>query len=284
MFEVDTLFVVATRRGSYVAHDLIRSIRWSSQQSHYTVVVDLAGDVEPLEDLKDGHGIIRASVGKAADGFGAGLGLQWAFDKGIQARQYVILSDACLLLRQGVDTWALPHMQKTQVGLLGVIDRLNVEDAYGKCASFFDSWNAPHHNLSPGPETLHEACLWLSNGLATAMYQKGLFTPEGCENWPLPYGPYISWTAQMLGFYQVGWGHMDKRLPPLYVNHTGRARHQPEPHILSAQFLVYYSARHCVSYTEENLREAYKRMRGEPAKTVDPWKPSVSPKPLGPVD
>jgi len=283
MFEVDTVFVIATRRGSYPAQDLVRSIRWSCQSSHYTVIVDRGKDVEMPADLKDGYTILTIDQDTGAqDQFVAGLGLKWCVDQGIKAKQFVILDDKCLVMQRGIDTWALDHMQKTQVGLLGVKDRLNYEDAYGKVSPLMDRWDMPHALWVPQSETVHESVLYLSGPLVQTLFEKNLLVPEGVEQGPLPYGPIISWAAQMLGFFQVGWGHMDQQMPPLYVNHSKHARFQPAPHILNTQFKLYYSVRNVPSYSEERLRESFKKMRGEDAKDFDPVKPTVAPQPMGP--
>lgn len=284
MFEVDTVFSIATSRGPYIAHDLIKSIRWSCTRPNYIVIVDRGGDVPRIPELADGYTLLTTDPHRAADPWLAGLGLKWAVDVGIQAKYFVVLSDECLILQQGIDAWALEHAAKTQVGLLGVRDRLNYDDAYKKCTPWFDMWDLPHTNYEPSGETVHDAAVWMSSSLVSQLFSRNLLPPNDCEQWPLPYGPFISWAAQMLGFYQVGWGHMDKRIPPLFVNHTGRSRHMPEPHVLHPQFALYYSARRCAGYSEEDLREAYKRQRGEPARSIEPFRPVVSPKPDGPTE
>lgn len=280
---VDSLVVIPTRRGRYAAEDLCRASRWSCLGPAAVYVVDASA--EPIDGIA-GATVLRAEQTgvRPRDGFLAGLGLMHAVDKGVQFRQAIVLDDSCLVMRRGIDQWAIGHTQRDGVGLLGVHDRLNYEDAYDRCRVWFDNWAVPHESFEPGPYTLHDAALWLSGGLVASLYRYGLLTPDGCASWPLTYGAYVSWVSQMLGFYQVGWGHMDKRLPPLFVNHTGRSRHQPEPHILSDSFLLYYSVRHCVAYSEEELREAYKRARGEEAGEVTPLRPHVSPGPRGPTE
>jgi hypothetical protein len=283
MFEVNTVFIIATRRGSYPVLDILRSIRWSCAGSHYTVIVDRGKNVEVPEDIKDGYTILTIDQDTGAqDQFVAGLGLKWCIDKGVQADQYIMLDDKCLITQRGLDAWSLDNMQRTGLGLVGVKDRLNFEDAYAKVSPLMDRWDMPHALFLPGRETVHEAALFMSGGLIKTLFDKNLLVPEGAEQWPLPYGPFISWAAQMHGFYQVGWGHMDQPMPPLYINHTKHSRYQPAPHILNTQFRLYYSVRHVAGYSEERLRESFKKMRGEPAKDFDPVRPTVAPKPIGP--
>jgi hypothetical protein len=283
MFSVDTVYVVVTSRGPYVAWDLLRALRWSSEGSHYTVIVDRAGTVSPPADLTDGYSILAPERPiKASDAFVAGTGIKWCIDQGMQARQYMILSDECVIMQRGIDTWALEQLRKTQVGILGVRDRLSYEDAYSRVAGLMDSWGMPHGLWAPASETLHEAVLYLSGALAQTLFENNLLVLDGVEHWPLPYGPFISWAAQMLGFYQVGWGSMDQQILPLYVNHSKHARCQPAPHILNTKFVLYYSVRNVVGFTEERIRETFKKLRGETGKDFEPIRPSLSPKPPAP--
>ncbi|MHC4371711.1 MAG: hypothetical protein ACYSW8_29195 [Planctomycetota bacterium] len=282
--DVESVFVIATSRGTYPVLDLFNSIRWSCQKPHYVVIVDRVGDVKFPDDVTEGYAILRVEqVPETKDGFLAGAGVRWAIDKGITCKQYVLLDDACLVLQPALDSWSLEHLQKTGVGLLGVIDRLNYEDAFARCAPWMDLWNMPHAGFEPGPHSVHEAALFLSAAAASQLYQQNLLVPEGCGQWPIPYGPFISWAVQMHGQYMIGWGHMDKQMPPLFVGHSGRARFLPAPYILSTKFGLYYSLRSVISYSEEDLREAFKRMRGEVAKPITPYQPMVFPRQDGPA-
>lgn len=268
MFSVDSVFVIATRRGSYPVLDLFNSIRWSCQSSFYVVVVDCREDVEFPPEITQGFTVLTAGQEiEAEDGFMRGAGIRWAIDKGIRCKQFVLLDDACLLLQPGLDVWALERMQKSQVGLIGVVDRLSHEDAFKRCTPLMDVWNMPHSNFEPGACSVHAAALFLSASAAATLYQQNLLVPDDCGQWPIPFGPFISWAVQMYGYYMVGWGHMDKQLPPLFVSHTDRSRFLPAPHILSAKFGLYYSLRHVPGYSEEDLREMFKKMRGEDVET-----------------
>lgn len=283
MFSVDTVYVLPTSRGPYAVLDLMRSLRWSSQSSHYTVIVDRAGNVQLPADITEGCTSLRIEQDSGiSDQFAAGLGLKWCLDNSVKAKQFVVLDDKCLVLQRGLDTWALEKMANEQIGLLGVKDRLNYEDAYAKVAPLLALWELPHAMFTPGPETINEAVMFMSGLLVQEMFKRNMLLPPQVEQWPLPYGPYISWLAQMSGLYQVAWGSMDLQMPPLYVNHVKHSRYQPAPHILNTQFKLYYSVRNVMGYSEERLRESYKRMRGEPAKSFEPLRPTVSPQPIGP--
>lgn len=280
MLEVDSVFVVPTRRGSYVIEDLINSIKWSCQRSFHVIVVDLTGELS-LQSTVD-CSVIRSNSSVCST-FAGCAGVKAAVDRGIRSQQYVVLDDACLIIQPGIDTWALEHLSKTQVGLLGVVDRLNYEDAFSRCAVLFDEWDMPYHSFEPGPLSLSDAAIFLAAPVVLAMYHQGLLVPTTCVRWPLSVGVYLSWVVQMLGYYLVGWGHMDKPMPPLYVNHSGRSRFLPAPHILSPRFALYYSVRHVLGYSEEELRNAFKRVRGEPSELSEPFRPVVIPWSVGPT-
>lgn len=286
MFTVDTVYVLATSRGTYPIEDLVRSLRWSSLSSHYTVIVDRNNKINMPDDLKDGYTILRVEGQKAKvqDQFIAGMGIKWCLDQQIAAKQFVLLDDRCLITQKGADSWALEHMEKTGMGFIGVRDRLNYEDAYSKMTPYFDMWDLPHAQFIPGPETVHEAVLFISQPLAAAFYEKNLWSGEGVDQWPLPYGPYISWIAQMLGYFQVAWGAMDDPMFPLFVCPPAKSRMQLAPHVLSSQFRVYFSAQHVLGYSEEHVREMFKKVRGEPVSPREPMRPSVSPRRTGPTE
>lgn len=265
MFDVDTVFVIATRRGSYPVEDLLRSIAWSCGRSHYTVIVDRSTQLVLAESFKEGFTVLRVGADnpRLSDDFLRSVGVKWAIDQGITCRQYVGLDDSCMILGKGLDVFLVDKMTRQGLGLLGVQDRLNYDAAFERCSSFLLEHGMEPYRFQPDGVTLHGAFLAMSEELARQLFVSDLLAQPGLEQWPLPFGPFISWTTQLLGFHQVAWGQMDRSMPPLYVNHTERSRHQPPPHILNPNFLLYYSARHAVGYSEEELREAYKLGRGE---------------------
>lgn len=285
MFDVDTVFVIATKRGSYPVEDLLRAIRWSCTRSHYTVIVDRTPGLVLSPDLTDGFTVLRVGADnpKLSDDFLRGVGIRWAIDSGVSCRQFVGLDDGCMLIGRGLDAFLLDKVTRQGVGLLGVQDRLNYDAAFDKFVPEMIEMGLEPYRFQPDGSTVHGAFVAMSAELALRLFQQDLLVTTVLDHWQLPFGPFISWVTQLLGFYQVAWGQMDRSMPPLYVNHTERSQHQPPPHILSPSFLLYYSSRHAVGYSEEALREAYKLGRGEEGKRPEAMQPRISPKHDGPT-
>jgi hypothetical protein len=260
---VQTLFVFATRRDAVLAADHVKAIQWACSGTNYTIVMDRGQTIETLPGVESGFAVVQLDVPGAAAGFACGVGLRWAIDQGYTAEQVVILADTCLPIGQGLDSWALQTLQSQKAGLLGVVDRLNFEPSYTRCTAQLAAWHLPYTLFSPGDETVHEAILiapWLT---VTELYRYNLLTPAGCEHWPLTYGAYISWATQMLGCYLLGWGHMLRPLPPLFVASATQPRCLPAPQILSDRFLAFADIRQIGGYSEAAVRLVYQQRRGE---------------------
>jgi len=283
MFEVQTVVALHASRGAYPVQDLLRAMQWGFREPWHAVVINTSGSELLLESNR--CTILTPDLGeqKIAPGFLRGIGIKWALDESVQAKQFMLLDDACMILQPGLDQWSYEHLSKTHVGIMGVVERYHRSDAYARCTPIFDWWNLPHGEFEPDGRTLMDPAIFLSAEAAMTLYQRNLLVPDKCDQWPLGHGVYMSWVSQMLGLYQVGWGHTDKPMPPLYVHEHGNIRCQPGPHILSPSFMLYYSARHATGYSEEDLREAFKRTRGEQAKETMPMRPVVSPEQRGPT-
>jgi hypothetical protein len=277
-----TAFCIVTSRGTYPVLDLIQSIRWSCRQFVYVVVVDKSHTVTLPQGVADQVLQIEHAE-NVLDGFLAGMAAKWVIDNGPQVDQFAFLSDECLVTQPGLDAWFDGVLARTQVGLLGVLDRSDYRDAYRRCAPIMDHWGMPHSSFTPDGHTLVSPVLFLSREAARTLFYRNLLFPDHCEQWPLSYGVFVSWAVQMGGLYQVGWGHTDKQMPPLFVYCQEQVRCQPAPHILSNAFMLYYSVRQVPGYSEEQLRETYKRIRGEPSQPIEPVRPVVSPQQQGPT-
>jgi hypothetical protein len=276
MFDVDTLFVISSARGQYALNDLISSIRWACPSgSTYTVAVDETGDLDTLS--ADGeYKLLSVDVPKEADsGFKRAAGLKWAIDQGISYKQVVMLDDSCLVMGQPFDAFLSDQLTKDGVGLLGVRDTVgNHEKAFHQNTTLLYEWQVPNQQqLEIAPPVLCDAFLALSARFVGALYQKNLLTPDACERWDGTFGSYLSWLCTMTGFFMVSWGSADKSLPPFHVSHGGN---QPSPTVLAQRFLVFSSVRDVLGYGESDLRELFKRQRGEPSREVPPFSPVVT--------
>jgi len=280
MFDVETVFVIATRRSSYVIEDILRSIAWSCQQAAYVIVIDRENKIKIPTDMSVGHTVLSPNNldPTVSDAFARGVGIKWVIDKGITCKQYVGISDESLVLRQGFDTFLLSQLQKTSLGLVGVSDNMSYQAAFEHQVHFFEEWGLPHGNCTQhnNSDVLHDGMLAMSSELAMALFNSNLLQREDLGNWTLSYGAFVSWVSQMLGFYRVAWGRVNQQMPPLYVQDS-KTGCLPAPHILSERFMFYHSLREVSAYSEEHIREVFKRQRGEPAKQPDPIRPLVSP-------
>lgn len=275
MFDVDTLFVISSKRGQYALNDLISAIRWACPGgSTFTVAVDEAGSLEELS--ADGqYQLLHVDLpDQANSGFRRAAGLKWALDKGISYKQVVLMDDSCLVMGQPIDAFLLDQFSKEGVGLLGVRDTFgNHETAFHKNTTLLYEWQTPNQRFETAPPVVCNAFLALSARFVGTLYQQNLLTPEGCERWEGTFGAYLSWMCAMTGYYMVSWGSTDKTLPPFYIS-TGY--NLPSPTVLAQRFLVFSSVGDVLGYGESDLRELFKRQRGEPSREVPPFSPTVT--------
>ena len=128
--------------------------------------------------------------------------------------------------------------------------------------------------------TLADDVLLLPYQATVHLQDAKLLVPDiaGLEQWPTTGGAYYSWSLQMTARRIVGWGLCDQPLPPLFVSCGNSPRIAPT--LLSDSFLLYSSAAGVPHYTEEYLREVYKRHRGEVTREIPAFAPIVSPDPF----
>ena len=276
MFDVDTLFVISSNRGTYVIEDLLASIAWTcTNGSHFTVVIDENGTIENLS-ATDRYQILHSDLPpETPSGFHRAAGLKWAIDQGIAYRQIIMLADTCLIVTQTLDAFFAEHTQKEGVGVIGVRDQRQHEKVWRDAQSQLFEWKLPVADWEIPPISLCDDILIMAARFVAPMFQKGLLIPAGCETWPGTYGAYVSWVCHMLNFYAVSWGFETNTLPPLYVNHA-QGQYLPPPHILGNQFLVYSPANKVMAYSEGDLRELYKQRRGERFREVNKLQPVVT--------
>ena len=275
MFDVDTLFVVSTRRGSYPVQDIASAVAWSSpNNSHYTLIVDEnQSDTPLLQDVAENVQLFSSNHSlDTPSGFSRAAAIHWAIDNGVTYRQVISLSDTCLVLTQELGSFFLPHLNKDGLGVIGVQSRRPQIKQWREARSLLFNWKISLEGWENPPISLCDDILVMTPRFLSPLYQRKLINPDGCEKWPSDYGTYISWVCHMLGFFVVSWGYEDKPLPPLYVNHC-HGQYLPPPQMLSQGFLLFSPANRVMSYSEADLRELYKRQRGEPARELPRFGP-----------
>lgn len=259
---VDTVFVFGTEHAA-VAIDQIDAISWSCKWTHRIVVIDRTRRGLGLPD-GGSHEVVRVpeDLRRTVFGFQQLAALGMLVDQGWQFGQAILLSEDSLLLGKGLDEWCGLRIKEQDAGVIGVEDRRCYMESFPSCAATFSGWDVPHEIFEDAPnnKTVADPFQALSGVLVRDLFARNLLTPPDCAEWLLPFGPYISWVPQMLGYTQLLHGHMDRQLPPLYVNEL-RSRQLPSPTILSQEFLLYHSLKGTCAFSANDLRVGYKRLR-----------------------
>lgn len=276
MFEVDTLYVISSARGAYVLDDLLSALQWTTVGGKcFTVVVDETRSIESLS-VAANYQLVRTELPDTAPvGFHRAAGLKWAIDAGIAYRQVIMLSDNCVITGQGLDSFFNTYTQKDGLGLIGVRSSRYLTKAWQDAQTQLFEWKLPVASWERHPPAVCDNVLIMAGRLVGALYQRNLLTPMGCETWPDSFGTYVSWLCHMLGFYVASWGYEQLTMPPLYVNNVATAS-LPSPRLLR-DMLVFSPVDKVLSISEADIRERYKKDRGDTAaRDIPPMQPVVT--------
>ena len=273
MYDVDTLFVISSSRGEYVLNDMLSMIHWSATGgSFFTVVVDQTASLQSL-DAPGKYQILHSDVPRHAPaGFHRAAGLKWAIDQGFTYRQVIMLSDVCLLMTQTIDSFFKQHLEKEQLGVIGVRATRTYENVWTQARTQLFEWGVPVAAWERPPISLCEDLLIMTPRFVAAMYQQNVLLPSGAAEWPADYGCYVSWICHMLGFYAVSWGFETKQLPPLYISHS-MVQCLPAPHLFGQRMLAFAPIDKVTGYSESDIRELYKQQRGERGRDLPKHQP-----------
>jgi hypothetical protein len=271
---VDSLIVFCTNRGDYILRDQIDALHWTHVRPHVIVAVD---DTRPLDAApEDGtspygpglHYIIPSRVIKGQrhlSGFKNLEAVRWALAAGLEFKVCLSVDDDAFPIGRGLDDWALPTMEWTAIDLLGVQDRVSYQNSWKQICSALAAWlpeaNNPQWIDDVTPQGVFFAMIWLSQPFCAELYRRDILVPPGYERWGMWPDVYVSYIAQLLGFYTVLWGHMDAPRAPLYANHRNHMRTAPDPRILRTDFLCYHPIRYVNQFDEETLRRHYAQLR-----------------------
>lgn len=264
--KVDSVFVFCTDQPA-VAIDQVDALHWSAKWSHRILIVDTSPRGLGIPSTADYEILRFGDVPQQLPGFLQLQALSHLVNEGWQFGQAILLQDDTLPIGHGIDEWCGLQIKTQNAGLIGVEDRTSHYLSFTTCSELFSAWDVPHEiwEDAPSTKTPHEAFLVLSAQLIRDMFERMLLPPPDCHAWHLPFGPYISWVAQMLEYSQLLQGHMDRPLAPLYVNSL-RGRQLPPPTILRSEFLVYHSLKQVSAFSANDLRLGYKRLRDSDAK------------------
>lgn len=264
---VDTVFVFGTEHAA-VALDQLDAISWSCKWTHRILVIDRTRRGLGLPDA-DTYEIVRMpdELRRVAAGFQQLAALGMLINQGWQFGQAILLSEDSLPIGKGLDEWCGQLIKEQAAGVIGVEDRCSYMESFPSCAMTFSCWEVPHEIFEDAPnnKTVASPFQVLSGVLVRDLFARNLLPPPDCEDWLLPFGPYISWVPQILGYTQLLHGHMDRQLAPLYVNEL-QSRQLPSPTILSREFLLYHSLKGTCAFSANDLRVGYKRLRERDSK------------------
>ena len=261
MIRTQTLIVFNSSRDPAIADDHIQALRWACQEDCHVVFVDDRQALPAGE--RDGWSVHHTKLPLLPElaGFRRMAVLQEVINIGTSFQCAWLLSDDTLPIRPGLDRVILQTMREQNAGLLGVADRHDYNDAFVFCTSLFAEWGLPFERWQTGTAVPIDGFVVLSQALVLALFRKQLLVPEGIERWSLPWGVYISWVSQLLGYYQHLQGSVDRPVPPIYADVTPGCRLSPPPHILSDEFLLYHSLRQVRGFNEEEIRLGYRKLR-----------------------
>lgn len=275
--KVDTLFVTSSRQGWYYLEDTIAAINWScdASKTHYVVAVDESETIQ--QPSQDGvYQLVHTDLPQSLNsGWHMAAGLQWAIENDIEFEQVILLSDDCLPVGQMFDAFMLDRINKQGVGVIGVRDIQRHTEWWRVSQTFLTANNLPTDGWEQEPAALCDGVLVLSKLFVQRLRESGLIVPGNVEDCQLPFGVYLSWACQLSGYFVVGWGSNDKPMPPVYCVDAG-PMNVPSPHYLDpAKFFMFAPVSAVQSYTPREVRELFKRYRGEPSMELKMINPTL---------
>lgn len=271
---VDTLYIFGGNRSTYPLTDLAMAAAWTSRGSYEIWLVPaqpVAGWAGPVIG---GRACCRVVPGLAnvRAGFNLLEGLRHALVSGLRFRRAILSRDHGMIIGPGLDEFVGEQLERSQSLALGVRNTDDVTDVYRSILPYLYSQQIAHEHWERPPTALRSDILGLSYAGATNLWSAHALDASRWPAWTTSVGSYVSWLLQFTGGTVVCWGSDDKVLPPLYVG----VERAPAPHLLSHQFLFFSSAMGVCSYSERDLRELYKRERGEPAAKVSTYGPLIA--------
>lgn len=264
---VETLVVMATNRGQFIAHDQLEALSYSHRESMFVVIIDGGNNIPQALPGSNYIVIPRTTTPRVnLSGFMCYEGILWALANQVDFKRVFVTDDDTLPIGRGLDTWARTQMENGCLDLLGVTDRVNYQYAWYGYQRLMEEWigypvDNPDGKFYPSSETIFFAAHWMSRQLVDRMVELNLLRPHKLERWNLFPDVYISWVCQILGLTSYGAGSMERPQPPLYANHPkNHQRWAPDPRILHPDFKLYHSIRSSTS-AEFEIREHYRHER-----------------------
>ena len=269
--KVDTLYVVMATNSRFDTQDVVNAIEWASMSLHYTVVVNAGFDID-LSDV--GARVYDPGLHRTLDaGFSGLAGIAWAIGSRIEFKQVIMLTDSCLITGQGLDAFMLKRTKSAE--LIGVKVNDTMAITLNNQRFFFDSGLLDHAaGVCNIPAVLSNKVQVLSATLCHTLYANKLLVPHAEDEMITLSGVhYLTAVTYLLGDKVVCWGSATKPLPPFYC--CPASTNRLPPHMMNPAFLLYGPLVDSPDYSIRELRNLYKRERGEAHDLVVPNRPIV---------
>lgn len=282
MFETDILVLAVNTRGRYFVEDTAYSAKWGCGAGDCRVVI-----VEGPGELQNATSppppwcsVVEVPTDSPDPIWRALATLRGMVEADAVFNSVLILRDHTILVRPSMGEWLRTNTVHPDMGVLGV-GRSHVSQASFLAATeLFYRWNVPHQAWEQPPPTLCDSALALPGPAVARLFSMGLLFPKEFTQFPGDGATYLSWICPMVGLAQACWGYDYKYLPPLYIaeNTPGKAI---MPQALSDLYALYAPTSAVSGYAEQDIREIFKHLRGEPSRPFPPFGAVVT---VGPPD
>lgn len=243
----------------YAADDIVSAAVWSATGSHLYVDfrVDSTGDwsgtlLRQLESLPDDltHLILM---------YGQGLVTGLCIDKFV-------------LQCTGGESQDRPD-----IGCCGVVSAGFFRGLYERNAGVLQAAGLSHVSWESHPPILAGEFMVVTAPLLRKLVE--IVPRVITAGWCGPVGALVPWVSVLSGLSILGWGTTRKQLPPLCIG-DGTVAMLP-PHVLVSEFSVFGDLRQVMGYCEDDVREMYKRRRGETCRELPAYGPLLYAQPPG---
>ena len=258
-----TLYVVRANRTPEIAADTVAAARWASAQACSVALVVPAADRAAYNGCGADY-VYGSDVPRGSGDFAFGDALAQAWNDGLEFEQAICLRDDATFLGKRVDEIVAGKLQQESADLFGVAnDQAYYADNFLRVGAFFSQWRVPHESWDRAPTalTLHTALFAMTSTLVGQLFNRRLLLPANYTDWPMPYGPYLTWTCQLLGMTVATAGGIQRPAPPFYVNDSNGGAYNPPPYLLAPSVVGYWSMRHVSGYSETETRAWCRMLR-----------------------
>jgi len=272
-----TLFVVhVTRQMTYVIEDILAMIAWTCAGRPYHVIV-VDNDGSTVLHTAVPHLIIRSRLDSTAlPGFHCLDALHQDLRENLSgARDYsqvIMLADTALIVSQGIDTFFAQYTNQQLFGVAGVGSNHDATYTWQREFARLLQLGIPAARVDhPDVSLCDDVLVFSGECMRSIIAHVGLL--DECHKWSGTFGDYIAWLCYFNSRRVAKWGYTTKILPPLLVN-NGTGWMTP-PHLLSDAIGIVSPATNILGYSETDVRELYKRHRGEPFREIPKMQPIV---------